>query len=266
MKFELSQATMERIALGGLNSLVSARIHAADKPIGRVEDSYFEQRNWTVRYLVIDTRIWLPGRRVLIAPAAVEAIDWAEQIVHLALTSEQVRNSPNVDSKVTISREHETMLAKYFGWLPYWEPSPLPESLSRSVAAEARPADRIELERTRKPESTLTAFKETLEYNLEAVDGKVGPVEDFILDPQTWQIRYVTADIGTVFHKRLAILSTQWLTGISWARRQVRVQMTKDRILNSPPMPEVLDRPYEIALHEHYSRPGYWEAESDLVG
>lgn len=247
--------------VGSLDALISARIHASDKPIGKVFDFYFEQRTWTVRYFVIDTRVWLPGRMVLIAPPSVEGADWDEGIVHMALTSDQIEHSPHVDSKVTISREHETMLAKYFGWLPYWESRPLPESISRSVAAEALPQDRIDLERNRKPESTLSAFKETLDYDLAAVDGEMGAMQDFLVDPQTWEIRYVTADIGTLFHKHLVVLSTDWLAGISWAQRQVRTKMTKDRIRSSPPMPEVIDRPYEIALHEHYSRPGYWTTD-----
>ncbi|MCE5328364.1 MAG: PRC-barrel domain-containing protein [Planctomycetaceae bacterium] len=256
-----TQATVQTLTLASMRTLASARIHAADKPIGKVEDFYFEQRNWIVRYLVLDTHVWLPGRRVLVAPAAVEDIDWSQGEVHLALSREQVRNSPSVDDKVTISREHETMLAKYFGWLPYWESRPLPESLSRSVAAEARPEDRIELERHRKPESTLTAYRETLQYNLAAIDGEFGSVEDFLIDPQTWEMRYVTADVGTLFHKRLVMLSTDWLADISWARRQVRSKMTQDRIRSSPPVPEVIDRAYEIALHEHFARPGYWTSD-----
>jgi hypothetical protein len=38
-------------------------IAAVDGDLGSVADLYFDDLRWTVRYLVVDTGTWLPGRR-----------------------------------------------------------------------------------------------------------------------------------------------------------------------------------------------------------
>ena len=53
-------------------------ITATDSPIGSVEDFYFDDERWAMRYLVVDTGKWLPGRRVLISPLSIARAEWAE--------------------------------------------------------------------------------------------------------------------------------------------------------------------------------------------
>src|ERR1700676_4307108 len=43
-------------------------IEATDGSIGSVDDFLFSDDRWTVRWAVIDTGNWLPGRRVLLPP------------------------------------------------------------------------------------------------------------------------------------------------------------------------------------------------------
>ena len=71
------------------------RIRATDEGIGHVDDFLFDDRTWTIRYLVVDTRNWWPGgRRVLVATRWIERIEWATQAVHVGLTRARIRNSP----------------------------------------------------------------------------------------------------------------------------------------------------------------------------
>src|SRR5437899_1783727 len=76
----------------------------ADGDIGRVHDLYFDDRRWTVRYLVVDTRHWLPGRRVLLSPAAVRLPDWAHHEIVASLSREQIRRCPGIDSDPPVGR------------------------------------------------------------------------------------------------------------------------------------------------------------------
>ena len=39
-----------------------------EETIGKVKEFYFDDRHWTVRYLVANTGTWLSGRQVLISP------------------------------------------------------------------------------------------------------------------------------------------------------------------------------------------------------
>ncbi len=81
---------------------------------------FFDDTNWAIRYLVVDTGRWLPGRKVLIAPTALGRPDWQGRVFPLNLTKDQVRSSPDIDTDRPVSRQREAELRKYYDWAPYW--------------------------------------------------------------------------------------------------------------------------------------------------
>ena len=99
-----------------LHDITGMRIHATDGDLGHVHDVYFDDRQWIVRYLEVDARHWLLDRPVLLAPIAVQSVDWEHGRIHVALTREQVRNSPDIDSHKPVSRQHQIQLHEYFQW------------------------------------------------------------------------------------------------------------------------------------------------------
>src|ERR671937_203627 len=106
--------------LRSLEELKGYAIHATDGDIGNVEDVYFDEGHWTVRYFVVNTGNWLTGRRVLISPIVFRDADWHAKKILVTLTREQVKNSPDFDTHKPVSRQHEIELARYFNWAPYW--------------------------------------------------------------------------------------------------------------------------------------------------
>ena len=88
-----------------LRDLEGFRLAAKDGEIGHVTDLYFEDTDWAVRYIVVATGNWLFGKKVLISPNAVQAIKWDEECMKVDLTTEQVRNSPDIDTDRPISRQ-----------------------------------------------------------------------------------------------------------------------------------------------------------------
>lgn len=58
-------------------------VPTADNEIGHVEDFIVDSENWALRFLVVDTGDWLPGRKVLVPPVWIKRINWAEKTVHL---------------------------------------------------------------------------------------------------------------------------------------------------------------------------------------
>jgi hypothetical protein len=58
-------------------------VPTADNEIGHVEDFIVDIENWALRFLVVNTGDWLPGRKVLIPPTWIEQVNWAEKTVHL---------------------------------------------------------------------------------------------------------------------------------------------------------------------------------------
>jgi hypothetical protein len=96
-------------------------IHARDGEIGRVKDLYFEDQGWTIRHLIADTGQWLPKRKVLISPFAVNGVDALDKTVDVALTKQQIESSPPIDADMPVSRQMEERYHSYYGWPYYWE-------------------------------------------------------------------------------------------------------------------------------------------------
>ena len=106
--------------LHDLKTLIGQRVTATDGDIGAVRNFLFDDQTWTIRHLAVDVRSWLNRRDVVLPITAVEQPDWVNKTVHVKLTKEQVRNSPDVDTEKPVSRQQETAMMEYWGKLAYW--------------------------------------------------------------------------------------------------------------------------------------------------
>src|SRR2546422_526794 len=102
------------------HGLFGYRLGARDGIAGHVHDLYFDDRRWLVRYLVVDVRHGLASRRVLISPVCVRATDADARRFDVALSREQIRFGPDVDTDRPVSRQHEIALHEYYGIASYW--------------------------------------------------------------------------------------------------------------------------------------------------
>ena len=96
------------------------RIRATDGEIGTVTQFYFDDESWAIRYLMVDTGGWLDGRTVLISPISVIYTDWDEERLDVSLTKKQVENSPDINTHLPVSRQHEAQYFGYYGYPYYW--------------------------------------------------------------------------------------------------------------------------------------------------
>lgn len=82
--------------------LTGMHIQCADShSLGHVEDFLVDDQTWCVRDLVIDTRNWLPGKRVLIEPALVKSIDWEDREIFLFQPRDQIEHRPAYEHERT---------------------------------------------------------------------------------------------------------------------------------------------------------------------
>jgi hypothetical protein len=95
-------------------------IRATDGELGTVDQFYFDDETWAIRYLTVETGGWLGGRRVLISPFSVVHTDWQAKRLDVALTKKQVENSPDIDTHQPVSRQHEAAYLGYYGYPYYW--------------------------------------------------------------------------------------------------------------------------------------------------
>jgi sporulation protein YlmC with PRC-barrel domain len=246
-----------------VNELRNYTMGASDGDIGKIDDVYFDDQGWTVRHLVVDTGHWLPGRRVLIPPRAIERIDPTTQRLMTNLRMRQVEDSPGIDSAKPVSRQYEQDLYGYYGYPFYWggpylwgpiiyPTAPPPESYEAERLASDRPSG----------DTHLRSARDVSGHGIQATDGELGHVEDFLIDEQTWAIRYLVVDPRNWWPGHFVVISTEWIIAVHWNDSTVQVDVDKETVRNAPgfdPTAAALDRDYENRLHDHFRRPGYWE-------
>jgi hypothetical protein len=105
--------------LHSVASLKGCHVHALDGDIGHVENILADDANWEIRYLVIATRNWWPGKVVQLAPYAVKDIDWFGEHINMNVTRDQVRSAPTWDPLALMDEAREDELHRHFGWPGY---------------------------------------------------------------------------------------------------------------------------------------------------
>lgn len=247
--------------LRDLEELKGYVILAEDGEIGRCKDFLFDDRHWTIRYMVADTGKWLPGRKVLISPISLGRPDWDTRRFPVRLDKEKIENSPSIGTDEPVSRQYEQKWYDYYGWAVYWGgggvwgPAGYPAELYKTVGAK-RPVESD----TKAVESHLRSTAEVNGYHIEARDGEIGHVEDFILDDETWTLRYIVVDTKNWLPGRKVLVSPHWIKSVDWASSKVTVDLTREEIEKSPPYdPSApVNREYELQLYDFYGRPKYW--------
>lgn len=109
------------VNLKSLKEMIGYHIHAVDGSIGYIEDFILDDKDWVVRYVVVNTRNWLPGKQVLMAPNWITSIIWEEDNVVVGHSQEDIKNSPEFDSETQINRQFEEILYDYYGKPTYWD-------------------------------------------------------------------------------------------------------------------------------------------------
>jgi sporulation protein YlmC with PRC-barrel domain len=216
-----------------ISSMIGYEIRASDGDLGKVDEFYFDDETWTVRYIVVETGNWLSGRKVLISPVAFGKPELESRTISVNLTSAKVRSSPNIDTEQPVYRQHEAKLHEYYQWP--WRggyggsfgttPLPLPDG---EVLAELEAS-----ESGHRNDPHLRSTRQVSGYQIHAADGEIGHVEDFIVDDENWKIRFLVVDTGNWLPGKRVLLSPQWINRVEWADSSVHFDLTRESVENS---------------------------------
>ncbi len=253
------------------NDISGFTLGAEDGEIGRVKDFYFDDQTWTVRYVVADTGKWLPLRKVLLSPFAIHGVLENDRKVLVGLTRAQVESSPSIEAHLPISREFEREYLNYYHWPFYWQgpglwgPSDHPAYRYYPGVA---PMDPATAPSKQESDSHLRSISEVRHYKLEATDGQLGHVEDFLIDDGTWAIRYLVVDTRNWWPGKRVLVPTQWISWVSWTDSRVDIDLDRETVKRAPEYnPSVpVTREYEAQLFSHYGREPYWTQPGPTVG
>ncbi len=238
-------------------TLKGYKLDSLDGEIGKAKEFYFDDQYWTIRYLVADTGNWLTGRQVLLSPYALVAVNKEEQLIAVDLTSKQIEDSPSLDSDKPVSRQFEENYYGHYGWPVYWNGTSVWGPYPYIARNHEQWNELPQSEETWDPH--LRSTRDVSGYDIQATDGEIGHVEDFIIEDETWMIRYLLIDTQNWWPGKKVLISPQWIERISWEESKVFVNLTCEAIKQSPEYTEAsLTREYETALHRHYNRQEYW--------
>lgn len=244
------------------DQLKGFRIQASDGRLGALDDFIFDDVEWVVRYMVVDTHPWWPGGRVLVAKQALHTPDWENGLIPVALEKKQARGAPSVNVNEPLSRGAEAALHKYFSWLPYWGPS----GQQLGIAPGASPAggdaeheqtvEREMRERRRADGIHVHRLGKMVGYEVLSGDAQehLGYLSGHVLEMPDWQVRYLVMDTRRRLPGRKVLLVPSWIETLSWDDRSIRVSIGGSTIRQSPEFDP--DRPisseYARSLVEYY--------------
>jgi hypothetical protein len=117
--------------------------------------------------------------------------------------------------------------------------------------------------REKTSDPNLRSSQDVSGNHVQATDGEIGHIDDFIIDDANWAIRYLIIDTRNWWPGKKVVISSQWIESTSWSDAKVFVNLVREAIRESPEYTEdtLLTRDYEALLHRHYNRKGYWEDE-----
>jgi hypothetical protein len=247
------------------STLKGYSLKSLDGDLGSASEFYFDDRYWTIRYLVANTAGWLSGREVLISPYSLDGVNTAEEKVFVLLNKKQIEDGPSIDMDKPVSRQYENIYNGYYGYPDYWggpymwgaNPYILRDRSSwGAVASEAMGWDQH-----------LRSTNEVTGYHLAAVNGEIGHVDDFILDDETWAIRYLVVATRNWWPGKKVLISPKWIESVSWEDREVAIGLSREAIKAAPEYTDesLLTREYETGLYGHYNREGYWVEDLTTV-
>ena len=225
------------------------------RELGRVEDFYFDEDRWTVRYIVVSTGGWLTGRSVLLSPMSIARLEWDRARIDFALTEERIKDAPDADLAQPISRQFETDYSGYYGIPHYWAGAELWGMWSTPMdvqppAASQPPSAQLPGGRH------LRSVREVTGYHILASDGEIGHVDDYLVDDDSWRIRYLMIDTSNWLGGRTVLLAPEWASRVDWIDQKVHVDVTRAEVEQSPEYDPAadIDGKYEQRLAESFHR------------
>jgi len=242
-------------------TLKGYKLNAIDGDIGSVEEFFFDDKFWTIRYLVANTGGWISGRQVLISPYFLQRVNFEEEFISVDLTKDQIENSPPLESDMPISRKFEESYYGYYGSPVYWG-GPYVWGPYPYVTVDREKWD-VPFSEEKSWDPNLRSTRDVTKHRIQASDDEIGHVSDFIIDNESWTIRYLIIDTKKFLPGKKVLISPEWIDSISDSEAKVFVQISRDAIKNAPEYDEdeVITRDYESRLYQYYNMKGYWTAE-----
>jgi hypothetical protein len=217
--------------LQNITKLYGHKLSASDGEIGHIKDCYFDDLSWTVRYLVADTGTWLDQRLVLLSPHSFGELCEAANHIEINLTRAQIEASPSIDTHRPVSRQYEEQYYSYYGWPAYWDGGGIWGGATYPVFTPPFVTNyQPHHGNHQRDDLHLRSTKAVTGYRIEATDGTIGTVSDFLMDGKTWGIRDLVVETGHWYAGKEVYIRPAHIERVSYEESKVFVRLTQAEI------------------------------------
>ena len=227
-------------------SLSHFKILCTDGELGKIKDFYFDEQWFYLRYLVVDTSLFLIRHLVLISPICFDYIDIDKNEIHLNLSKQKLEDSPPFGFEETVSMKYERAYHQHFSWPyygrynltpwtigPYGIPWPYYESDSDNPEYDIVKQKNDLIEEAKK--TRLRSTRELRGYSLRGKDNKkFGHLQSLILNTVKYSVEYFVIDTINYWPSKLVLVRPNWIKFINWEKKEVGFNLSKKLIVESP--------------------------------
>jgi hypothetical protein len=218
-----------------ISDLLGLSVEATDGEVGIVQDFYFDDQTWIIRYLIIKTGDWLSGRKVLISPLSLVNKPGKPVSFTVSLTKEQIRNSPDINTEKPVYRQQEIQLSDYYPGLDYWGVAHYKDGKGRASVVFDRQIIKKAFNKDNKPGADLhlQSILHMTGYHIHATDGEIGHAKDFIVTDGAWELQYLVVETHRLFSGKQVLVAVGNIRKEQWSNAEIYVNMTRSAIKNS---------------------------------
>jgi hypothetical protein len=186
----------------------------------------FDDRSWTISFLAASAGSWLSRRQVLISTSSTEEPDWTKKVIAATLTHQELAKCADVSSVKPVSQQQQLALKKYFGW---------PDSEPKSYLPAALVPAQREFPAQANDDPHLRNTMDLLGYEVWSPDRRFGILSDFIMEPNSWHIKYLSVKVGDWVYHEERFVPTLDVQSISWGTH--RVTLNSPSLISSHTVP-----------------------------
>jgi hypothetical protein len=231
-----------------VKTLMKYSLCGLDGSIGHVKDVLFDDQKWVVRYLVADTGKWLRDRKVLIKPEFLENVDHELQCLSVKLNKKQIEDSPPLSSDMPVNCQYDRLYDRFFSTFEGLRE--LPVMRANTTDLDVKTAEERHMEERSWDEHLRSAVASS-GFEVEAVDGEAGCVDDLIVDEQGWKIRYLIVKTQKWWPGKKLLVSPLWIDKMSWGTSKLLINISREPFkgLKEYTSMDMLTPDYEARLH-----------------
>lgn len=252
-----------------LKELSKYTVETKDGAEGKANDFLFDEKQWIVRYFDADFGSFFNSARILIPKVFLKQPMWEDRLFPIEMTKNDFEKCPKPDDHLPISRKYEDQLYRHYRLNPYWAtphlgvpanlfpPRPIngPSSAIRDVEIGSKL--RRKVIKDSEADNILRSFKEVEGYHIKAKDGKIGHIEDIIIDDSDWQIIYAVIDTANWLPwSKKVLIGISWIESISYLNKEVNINLKTDTIESMPEYKSssLSDESYERKIYEFFNQ------------